>query len=72
MQEEEDAADFTASLASDMFHYQAQHMLAGQYMYDDWDPQLVRSWLAGCLGGEGRGKSCKVLLAVSVLSLEYM
>lgn len=40
-QEEEDAADFTAGLASDLFFYQPQHVLAGQYMFDDWDPELV-------------------------------
>lgn len=42
-QEEEDAADYASGLAADLFFYQPQHVLAGQYLYDDWDPALVRS-----------------------------
>ncbi|KAL4440115.1 hypothetical protein ABPG75_003116 [Micractinium tetrahymenae] len=46
-QEEEDASDFTSGLAADLFFYQPQHVLAGQYMFDDWDPQLVTELLQG-------------------------
>jgi hypothetical protein len=52
LQEEEDAADYASGLAGDLFSYKPQHVLAGQYMFDDWDPALVggRGWarLRGC------------------------
>lgn len=41
-QEEEDAAEFAAGLAGDLFLYQPEHVLAGQYLFDEWDPELVR------------------------------
>ena len=51
-QEEEDAADFVSGLASDLHHYRAEHVLTGQYLFDDWDPQLV-GWAGGGAGGGG-------------------
>lgn len=51
LQEEEDAADYAAGLASDLFFYAPQDVLAGQYLYDDWDPELVGT--AGCSAGAG-------------------
>lgn len=41
LQEEEDAAEFAAGLAGDLFLYAPEHVLAGQYLFDEWDPQLV-------------------------------
>ena len=46
LQEEEDAADFTSGLSSDLLFYPPEHVLAGQYMFDDWDPALVRGTAA--------------------------
>jgi hypothetical protein len=43
LQEEEDASDFTSGLSSDLLFYPPEHVLAGQYMFDDWDPALVRT-----------------------------
>ena len=44
-QEEEDAAEYVAGLASDLFFYEPQDVLSGQYLFEDWDPALV------CEGG---------------------
>jgi hypothetical protein len=53
LQEEEDASDFTSGLSSDLLFYPPEHVLAGQYMFDDWDPALVRAaaqCVYGCTG----------------------
>jgi len=31
-----------SGLAADLFFYAPQDVLAGQYMFEDWDPALVR------------------------------
>lgn len=41
LQEEEDAAEYAAGLASNLFFYAPADVLAGQYMFEDWDPALV-------------------------------
>lgn len=41
LQEEEDASEFVSGLASDLFFYAPHDVLAGQYLFEDWDPALV-------------------------------
>jgi secreted Zn-dependent insulinase-like peptidase len=40
-QEEEDAAEYAAQVASDLHHYPAEHALAGPFLHREYDPQLV-------------------------------
>lgn len=46
-QEEEDASEFVSGLASDLFFYAPHDVLAGQYLFEDWDPALVTELLNG-------------------------
>ncbi|EFN52789.1 hypothetical protein CHLNCDRAFT_138430 [Chlorella variabilis] len=46
-QEEEDAAEYAAGLASNLFFYAPADVLAGQYMFEDWDPALATELLQG-------------------------
>lgn len=41
LQEEEDASEFVSGLAADLFFYAPRDVLAGQYLFEDWDPALV-------------------------------
>lgn len=41
--EEEDAADYAAQVAGDMFSYPVEHVLVGQYLHEEYDPGLVRN-----------------------------
>lgn len=40
--EEEDACEYALRLAADAPYYAPEHLLNGLYLYDQWDPQLVR------------------------------
>lgn len=40
--EEEDACEYALRLAADAPYYEPEHLLNGHYLYDQWDPQLVR------------------------------
>lgn len=43
--EEEDACEYVTHLAADMRLYRPPHVLKGAYLYDDWDPELVKRLL---------------------------
>ncbi|KAG7670534.1 hypothetical protein Ndes2526B_g00294 [Nannochloris sp. 'desiccata'] len=43
--EEEDAADYTAQIASDMHMYPVEHTLQGMYLHEDFDPKLIKELL---------------------------
>ena len=40
--EEEDACEYALRLAADAPYYAPEHLLNGHYLYDQWDPKLVR------------------------------
>ena len=41
--EEEDACEYALRLAADAPYYAPEHLLNGHYLYDQWNPTLVRS-----------------------------
>lgn len=41
--EEEDAMDYVTGLASNLLLVQPQHALLSDYLYEDWQPELVSS-----------------------------
>jgi nardilysin len=43
--EEEDAAEYTAQIASDMHMYPVQHTLQGMYLHEKFDPNLINTLL---------------------------
>lgn len=44
--EEEDACEYALRLAADAPYYAPEHLLNGHYLYDQWDPKLVRLQLS--------------------------
>ncbi len=48
--EEEDPCDFVTRLAEDAPYYAPEHILQGSYLYDQWEPELVRWQLGWGLG----------------------
>jgi nardilysin len=52
--EEEDAAEFVARLAPECRRYAPHHALAGPYLHDEWDPELVSALTAGLTPGAAR------------------
>ena len=44
--EEEDPCDFVTRLAEDAPYFAPEHILQGSYLYDQWEPELVR-WALG-------------------------
>ena len=51
--EEEDPCDFVTRLAEDAPYYAPEHILQGSYLYDQWEPKLVRRGL-----GQGSAHMC--------------
>ena len=60
--EEEDACEYALRLAADAPYYAPEHLLNGHYLYDQWDPDLVRLHLGVLL------PACAVLAGVACLS----
>ena len=46
--EEEDACEYALRLAADAPYYAPEHLLNGHYLYDQWDPELVRTPVQLC------------------------
>jgi len=44
--EEEDAAEYTAQIASDMHMYPVEHTLQGMYLHEEFDPKLINELLS--------------------------
>lgn len=46
--EEEDATDYVTAVTANMLYVQPEHVLLSDYLYRDWDPDLVGSRCFGC------------------------
>lgn len=47
-QEEEETAEYVASIASDLHHYPPEDVLIQPNLYAEFDPDLVSSWCWSC------------------------
>lgn len=59
--EEEDACEYALRLAADAPYYAPEHLLNGHYLYDQWNPTLVRNILTSRLSSlmnMGMQKTC--------------